>query len=62
MKERVREDDSDLALAQRDGPHFLGELHHISELVEVSSGVGTGGQDEDEGSGGGRLREDHGQV
>lgn len=50
---------SDLALAQRDYTHFLGELHDISKLVEVSSGVSTRGQDKDKGSRGGRLLEDH---
>lgn len=38
---------ADLALAQRDGAQFPGELHDISKLVEVSSGVGAGGQDKD---------------
>lgn len=52
----------DLALAQRDGTHFLGELHDVSKLVEVCSRVSTRGQDKDEGSGGGRLLEDHRQV
>ena len=52
----------DLALAQRDGTHFLGELHDIGKLVEVCSGVSARGQDKDEGSGAGRLLEDHGQV
>ena len=53
---------SDLALAQRDGTHFLGELHDVSKLVEVSSRVSARGQNEDEGGGGGRLLEDHRQV
>lgn len=52
----------DLALAQRDGTHFLRELHDISKLVEVSSWVTARGQDEDEGSEGRRLLEDHRQV
>lgn len=41
----------DLALAQRDGSHFLGELHSVSKLVEVSSRVSARGQDKDEGGG-----------
>ncbi len=52
----------DLALAQRDGTHFLRELHDVSKLVEVSSRVSARGQDKDEGSGEGRLLEDHRQV
>lgn len=38
---------ADLALAQRDGGQFPGELHDISKLVEVSSGVSAGRQDKD---------------
>lgn len=38
---------ADLALAQRDGAQFPGELHDISKLVKVSSGVGAGGQHKD---------------
>lgn len=33
---------SHLALAERDGAHFFGELHDIGKLVEVSRRVGTG--------------------
>lgn len=44
---------SDLALTQRDGTHFLGKLHNISKLVEISSRISARGQDKDEGSGGG---------
>lgn len=43
---------TDLALAKRDGAHFLGELHDISKFVEVSSRVGARGQNKDQGSGG----------
>lgn len=53
---------SDLALAQRNGTHVLGEVHDISKLVEVRSGVSARGQDENEGSRGGGLLEDHRQI
>lgn len=43
----------DLALAQRDGTHFLREMHGVSKLVEVSSRVSARRQDENEGSAGG---------
>ena len=52
----------DLALAQRDGTNFLGELHNVSKLVEVSSRVSARGHDVDEGGAGGGLLENHGQV
>lgn len=52
----------DLALAQRDGIQFLGELHEVSKFVEVGGGISARGEDEDEGSRGGRIREDQGQV
>lgn len=52
----------DLALTQRDGTQFLGELHDISKLVEVSSRVSARGQHKDEGGGGGGLFEDCRQV
>jgi len=66
-REREREREraapgSDLALAQRDGTHFLGELHDIRKFVEVSSGVCARGEHKDEGGGEGRLLEDHRQV
>lgn len=53
---------ADLALAQRDGAQFPGELHDISKLVEVSSGVGAGGQNKDKRDRGRRLLEDRRQV
>lgn len=53
---------ADLALAQRDGAQFPGELHDVGKLVEVSGGVGAGGQHKDERDGGRRLLEDRRQV
>lgn len=49
-------------MAQRDGAQFLGELHDVGKLVEVSGGVGAGGQHKDERDGGRRLLEDRRQV
>lgn len=49
-------------MAQRDGAQFSGELHDVCKLVEVSGGVGAGGQHKDERDGGRRLLEDRGQV
>lgn len=53
---------ADLALAQGDGAQFLGELHDVGKLVEVSGRVGAGGQHKDERDGGRRLLEDCRQV
>lgn len=53
---------ADLALAQRDGAQFPGELHDVGKLVEVSGGVGAGGQHKDERDGGRRLLEDRRQI
>lgn len=53
---------ADLALAQGDGAQFPGELHDVGKLVEVSGGVGAGGQHKDERDGGRRLLEDRRQV
>lgn len=49
-------------MAQRDGAQFPGELHDVGKLVEVSGGVGAGGQHKDERDGGRRLLEDRRQV
>lgn len=58
----VKRKSSDLALAQRDGIHFFGELHNICKFVEVRRRISARGQDKDEGNGGGRVFEDHRQV